>query len=221
MKWLTEFLISSIGRKLIMGLTGLFLVFFLAIHLFGNTNLLHNDGGEAFTKYVQFMKVNLIIKISAYMLYIFIVLHAIQGTLLWINNRKSKGKTYAVSTNANAGFAAKNMFYLGLLIFAFLVFHMGDFWLKMKTGSLDEFTLYSGVVATFKIPAYLVIYEIGIIALFFHLNHGFHSAFQTLGLNHSKYTPLIKGFGWIYSIGVSLGYFIIPLYVYFIVPIPA
>jgi len=221
MKWITDFLISSIGRKLIMGLTGLFLVFFLAVHLFGNINLLINDGGTAFTKYVQFMKVNPIIKTTAYILYLFIILHAIQGTLIWINNRRSKGKTYAVSTSANADFAAKNMFYLGVLIFVFLILHMGDFWLKMKTGSLDEFTLYSGVVATFKIPAYLVVYEIGIIALFFHLRHGFQSAFQTLGLNHGKYTPGIKAVGWIYSVVISLGYFIIPLYVYFVVPVPA
>jgi len=221
MKWLTDFLISSIGRKLIMGMTGLFLVFFLAVHLFGNINLLMNDGGIAFTKYVQFMKVNPIIKTTAYILYLFIILHAIQGTLLWISNRRSKGKTYAVSTSANADFAAKNMFYLGVLIFVFLVLHLGDFWLKMKTGSLDEYTLYSGVVATFKIPAYLVIYEIGIIALFFHLRHGFQSSFQTLGLNHVRYTPIIKAVGWIYSIVISLGYFIIPLYVYFVVPVPA
>lgn len=221
MKWIIEFLISSIGRKLIMSLTGFFLIFFLAVHLFGNTNLLHNDGGDAFTQYVQFMKVNPIIKITAYMLYFFILLHAVQGTLLWIRNRRAKGNTYAVSTTENAGFAAKNMFYLGVLILVFLIFHMGDFWLKMKTGSLDEFTLYSGVVATFKMPGYLVIYEIGIIALFFHLKHGFQSAFQTLGLNHGKYTPLIKGFGWFYSIVICLGYFIIPLYVYFVVPVPA
>jgi succinate dehydrogenase / fumarate reductase cytochrome b subunit len=221
MKWITDFLISSIGRKLIMGLTGLFLVLFLAVHLFGNVNLLINDEGEAFTNYVQLMKLNPVIKLTAYLLYLFIILHSIQGTLLWINNRRAKGQSYAVSTSANASFAAKNMFYLGVLIFVFLVLHMGDFWLKMKTGSLDEYTLYSGVVATFKIPGYLVVYEIGIIALFFHLRHGFQSAFQTLGLNHSKYTPVIKAVGWLYSIVISLGYFIIPLYVYFVIPTPA
>jgi succinate dehydrogenase / fumarate reductase cytochrome b subunit len=216
MKWIINFFTSSLGRKLIMSLTGLFLILFLIVHLTGNIKLLADDGGKSFTDFVVFMEHNPLVKITAWGLYLFILLHAIQGTIIWITNRRTKGKGYAVNTLANATWASKNMFYLGVLIFVFLVIHMGDWWLELKMlKQYDDAALYQNVIDTFKIPAYVIIYDLSMIALFFHLHHGFQSAFQTLGLNHKKYTPLIKGLGWIYSILVPLGFFLIPIYIYF------
>jgi succinate dehydrogenase / fumarate reductase cytochrome b subunit len=201
-----------------MSLTGLFLILFLVVHLIGNIKLIADDGGKSFTDFVIFMEHNPLVKITAWGLYFFIILHAIQGTIIWFINRRTKGKGYAVNTSANATWASKNMFYLGILIFIFLVIHMGDWWLELKIlHEYDDAALYQNVIDTFKIPGYVILYEIAMIALFFHLKHGFQSAFQTLGVNHKKYTPIIKGLGWIYSIVVPLGFFIIPLYVYFFI----
>ena len=129
MKWLTHYLTSSIGRKLTMSLTGLFLILFLIVHLVGNLQLLKDDEGMAFNKYTYFMTHNPLIKTISYGLYAFIILHTIQGILLWLANRKAKGQTYAVKAiPPGVNWASQNMALLGTLILFFLIIHMGDFW---------------------------------------------------------------------------------------------
>ena len=224
MSWFFRFLSSSLGQKLIMSLTGLFLISFLLVHLAGNFQLLKNDGGEAFNTYAEFMTTNPIIFAISIGLYTFILLHAIQGVFIAIKNRKAKGSKYAVSTTENASFASKNMAILGVLVFAFLLIHMGDFWLKMKMGKLSmaEYSgydhavndLYERVSIAFKVLWIVIVYVIGQIALAFHLWHGFSSAFQTLGLNHKKYTPIISFIGKSYSILIPLGFALIPILMY-------
>ncbi len=225
MSWLITFFRSSIGRKLIMSLTGIFLITFLIVHLIGNLQLLYNDGGEAFNTYAYFMTNNPLIKTISYGLYFFIVVHAIQGILLAIYNRKAKGSKYAVNTHENASWASKNMALLGILVFAFLMLHMGDFWWKMKQNQLDMVTyasfdapvkdLFTRVSIAFQELWIVVAYIIGLLALMFHLLHGFDSAIQTLGIRHKKYTPLISLVGKAYSFLVPIGFAIIPLYIYF------
>ncbi|NNE27336.1 MAG: succinate dehydrogenase cytochrome b subunit [Saprospiraceae bacterium] len=224
MTWLTKFLTSSIGKKLVMSLTGLFLILFLVVHLVGNLQLLKDDGGEAFNVYAYFMTHNPLIKTASYGLYFFILLHTVQGIILAITNRKAKGSKYAVSTNSNGSWMSKNMALLGTLIFAFICIHMGDFWYKMKfTDQLalvkyDSFDvqvkdLYGRVVLAFEQTWIVVVYIIGMIVLALHLLHGFQSAFTTLGLRHKKYTPIINAIGIIYSILIPLGFAIIPIWI--------
>lgn len=225
MKWIINFLKSSIGRKLIMSLTGLFLILFLVVHLAGNLQLLKDDGGEAFNTYAYFMTHNPLIKFVSYGLYFLILLHTIQGILLAITNRAAKGSKYAVSTNENASWASKNMAMLGVLIFAFLCIHMGDFWWKMKRNVLQmvdvegyEFQvadLYGRVYEAYQETWIVIVYIIGLIALAIHLRHGFQSAFTTLGIRHKKYTPIINFIGVAYAFLVPLAFAIIPLYIYF------
>jgi len=186
---------------------------------------MYNDGGEAFNTYAYFMTNNPIIKTISYGLYFFILLHAIQGIIIAIYNRKSKGAKYAVTTSENSTWASKNMALLGLLVFAFLMLHMGDFWWKMKSGQLEQVNyagfdqpvndLFTRVSVAFEELWIVICYLIGVLALAFHLIHGFTSAFQTLGLRHKKYTPFIKAIGWLYSILIPVGFAIIPLYIYF------
>ena len=227
MKWLTHYLTSSIGRKMTMSLTGLFLILFLIVHLLGNLQLLANDGGESFNKYGHFMTHFLPIEIIAYGLYAFIVLHAIQGLLLWRANKKSKGTTYiAKIASPNTTWSSRHMALLGTLILAFLFIHMGDFWAKVKLHQLDLKTyasynngvgvddLYTRVTAAFHNPFIVIIYLVGQAVLAFHLWHGFQSAFQTLGVNHPKYTPLIKGLGKFYSVVVPALFALIPVYMF-------
>jgi len=223
MNWFTKFLTSSIGRKLSMSLTGLFLIVFLLVHLIGNFQLLIPDGGEAFNVYAKFMTTNPIIQFTSYGLYAFILLHAVQGWLLWANNRKARGgQGYAVqatrATGTNAGIA-KRMGALGTIVFIFLVIHMWQFWFRMKFGDLPMLNydgesvkdLYSPVKAAFTNIGFVLFYVVAMFFIGLHLKHGFQSAFQTLGLNHQKYTPFIKLLGNAYAILIPLGFALIPI----------
>ncbi|MGA0283176.1 MAG: succinate dehydrogenase cytochrome b subunit [Saprospiraceae bacterium] len=226
MSWISEFLTSSIGKKLVMSLTGLFLIIFLLVHLTGNLQLLIPDEGKAFNIYADFMSNNPLIKVISLGLYAGILLHAIQGILIAWNNKKAKGQSYAVSTYENGSWMSKNMGLLGLLIFAFLAIHMGDFWVKVRfTDSLEMVSypgwehelmnVYKRVNIAFSNIWIVIIYLIGLLALSLHLMHGFKSAFTTLGLEHRKYSPLIKWIGIGYAILIPIGYAIIPLFMFF------
>lgn len=231
MNWFTKFLTSSIGQKLVMSLTGLFLISFLVVHLAGNLQLLSSEGGEAFNTYAKFMTGNPIIKTISYGLYAMILLHAFQGLALWWKNRQARGSVkYAVKVTRAAegvsGSAAKQMAILGTLILAFLFIHMGDFWWAMKREAVPMTVcggepcqdLYIKVYSSFKQWWVVAAYMVGMIALAFHLRHGFWSAFQTLGLNHPRWTPLIKATAWVIAIALPLAYAIIPLYMFFVLP---
>ena len=227
MNWISRVLTSSLGQKVIMSLTGIFLILFLIVHMSGNLQLLADDGGRSFNIYAAFMSENPFIRVISIGLYASILLHAIQGIALALANRKAKGGKYAHGKVAGATWASKNMALLGILIFAFLCLHMADFWVKMRfTDSLTMVTyaghdeavqdIYSRVNVAFQELWLVAVYLIGVTALCLHLIHGFQSAFQTLGLTHKKYTPLINALGWIYSIAICAGFAIMPLYHYFL-----
>lgn len=229
MNWFVRFLTSSIGKKLIMSLTGLFLCLFLVVHLAGNLQLLLDDGGEAFNIYAYIMTHNPLIKTVSYGTYFFIILHAVQGIILAIQNRKARSSRYAVAVTRTTGtnsFAARQMALLGSLILVFLGIHMGDFWWKMKSGQTslvkyDSFdkevqNLYEKVEASFAVEWVVIFYVIAMIGLSFHLLHGFQSAFQTLGLNHKKYTPFIKVLGKGFAIIIPALFALIPIYYMFV-----
>lgn len=221
MSWLTKFLTSSIGRKLIMSLTGLFLVQFLLIHLIGNLQLLVDDGGQTFNEYAYMMTNNPVIKTVSWLLYGSILLHAIQGIILWRQNSGARKTRYAVA-NPVTNKVAQNMGWLGMIILVFILLHMWQFWYQMHWGGLPTQdygngavkNLYGPVAAAFKNPLYVGVYVISMIVIALHLKHGFQSTFQSLGLNHKKYTPFIKTLGNLYAILVPLGFAIIPIFFY-------
>lgn len=223
MNWFMNFLTSSLGRKLIMSLTGLFLIIFLLVHLVGNLQLLIDDQGEQFNIYAKFMTSNPLIKTVSYLLYLSILVHAFQGWAIWRQNRTARGnQRYAVqhlrAVNTNAGFA-KNMGWLGTIIFIFLLIHLYQFWLQMKLGTLPmvEYggesykNLYIPVKEAYSNIGYVIFYVLSMVVIAMHLYHGFQSAFQTLGLNHKKYTPFIQFLGKAYSFLIPLGFAIIPI----------
>ena len=222
MSWFFNFLTSSIGRKLLMSLTGLFLISFLPIHLLGNLQLLNNDGGTSFNVYAKFMTSNPVIKTVSFLLYGSIILHVVQGLLIWGKNKTAKGSKYAVSSTKTTTFSSRNMGWLGMIILVFLILHLFQFWFKMKMGYLDMVNidgaqvkdLYTPVALAFSQWWYVLIYVVSMIVIGLHLYHGFQSSFQTLGLNHKKYTPLIHGIGTAYSILIPLGFALIPILFY-------
>ncbi len=219
MSWFGSFLKSSIGQKIIMSLTGLFLIQFLAVHLIGNLQLLANDGGQQFNLYAKFMTTNPVIKTVSYLLYASILLHAVQGLWLWSRNKAAKGGKYAVMAKESSTYASRNMGWLGIIILVFIILHLWQFWFQMKMGWLEMKTydgvevknLYAPVAYAFKQWWYVLIYVLAMGVIGLHLHHGFQSAFQTLGLNHKKYTPLIKFLGTAYAILVPLGFALIPI----------
>jgi succinate dehydrogenase / fumarate reductase, cytochrome b subunit len=224
MNWIVLFLKSSLGKKIIMSLTGLFLCLFLVIHLLGNLQLLKNDGGEAFNIYTYFMTHNPLIKVISYVTYLFIILHTIQGLVLYFQNRASRKQNYKSKAASDTSFSARNMALLGSFILLFLITHMGDFWFKMKRGVLAKVNyegyeniqdLYSRVATAFDQWWIVLFYFLGMVVLGYHLYHGFQSAFQSLGINHRKYTPIIKGIGIVFCLLVSIGFAIIPIIHFF------
>ncbi|MGB0840086.1 MAG: succinate dehydrogenase cytochrome b subunit [Chitinophagales bacterium] len=209
MSWLTHFLTSSVGKKLLMSLTGLFLCLFLVIHLGGNFTLL--GGADMFNEYSEGMANNPLIKVVAYVLYIAILLHTIQGILLYFKNKAARPVKYAVTKSNGANWSSRNMAILGSIIFLFLGFHLSGFWYQFKFGEIPTTATgannyYEVVYTAFKQAWIVGVYILSQIVLAFHLWHGFASAFQTLGFNHKKYTPIIKTIGFAYSILVPLGF---------------
>jgi succinate dehydrogenase / fumarate reductase, cytochrome b subunit len=225
MSWFSTFIGSSIGQKLQMALSGIFLILFLVVHLVGNLQLLADDGGEAFNTYSYFMTHNPLIKTISYLLYASILWHAVQGLRLWLGNKSARSTGYAVTHSRSSETTSRNMAWFGIIILVFIILHMWQFWFQMKFGSLPERTytnfdypvkdLYVIVAAAYSNIYYVLFYVISMVVIGLHLWHGFWSAFQTLGLAHKKYTPLIKGIGAAYSVLIPFGFAIIPLWFYF------
>ena len=226
MAWFSQFLNSSIGAKLVMALTGLFLILFLSVHLAGNLQLLKDDGGEAFNTYAYFMTHNPLIKVISWGNYFFILYHAFTGIRLWLANRAARGGTnYAVQSTKNSGFSARNMAWFGIIILVFIILHMVQFWGVMHFGDLAEVSypnhpepvadLFTLVADTYKNGFFVAFYVVSMGVVGLHLWHGFQSAFQTIGLNHKKYTPLIRFVGMAFSVGLAVGFAVIPVLSYF------
>jgi succinate dehydrogenase / fumarate reductase cytochrome b subunit len=143
MNWFTKMFNSSIGQKLIMALTGLFLCSFLIIHMVGNLQLFKADSGLAFNKYAVFMTTNPLIKTVSYLLYFSILFHAFKGILLVFSNKKARPVQYAmVDGKANSHWTSRNMGLLGTIILVFIVVHMSNFWYEYKFGHVP-YTRYT------------------------------------------------------------------------------
>ncbi|HYC85512.1 MAG TPA: succinate dehydrogenase cytochrome b subunit [Chryseosolibacter sp.] len=222
MNWFTNFFSSSIGKKLIMALTGLFLILFLVVHLAGNLQLLHSDEGKAFNQYAKFMTSNPIIKTISIVNYLFIIFHVVWAIILSVNNRKARGaQGYAVTRNPSS-WSSRNMGILGTLILIFLVIHLRTFWYEMHWGAVpvanydgeDVKDLFRTVHVAYSELWYVILYVVSMGVLGFHLYHGFGSAFQTLGLNHVKYNGAIKFVGVAFAIIVPALFALIPVFIY-------
>lgn len=222
MNWFTKLLSSTLGRKLMMALTGLFLILFLVVHLIGNLQLLKEDEGEAFNVYAHFMTSNPLIKVVSYVNYAAILIHVLWAILLTRLNSRARGSQgYAVTKNSSP-WTSRNMGILGTLIFIFLVIHLKGFWYEMHWGGIAKTTyegkdykdLYAVVDKAYSQGWYVGIYVLSMLVLAFHLWHGFASAFQTLGLNHLKYNPVIKFVGRAFAIIVPALFALIPIWMF-------
>jgi len=148
MNWIVSFINSSLGKKLLMALTGLFLTLFLIVHLIGNLQLLKPDNGYAFNTYAVFMTSNPLIKFISYGLYAMILLHAVKGLLLAGSNMNARKSKYAVNAgNSTSSWTSRWMGVLGSFILIFIVLHMAGFWFKYKFGEVP-YTQYTTSLMT-------------------------------------------------------------------------
>ncbi len=233
MTW-KHFFTSSIGKKLIMGLTGLFLITFLVVHCSINAMIFFNDGGETFNHWAHFMGTNLIVRTMEIGLFAGLLLHIIQGFVLWAQNYKARPVKYNMNkASENSKWYSRSMGLLGTLLLLFLVLHIYHFWTPSRLGGIggihalpettlsaeyngqDVLNLYAEMQMVFTDNLLIVIiYILGVISLAWHLLHGFQSAFQTLGINHKKYTPIIKVLGIAFSIIVPIIFALMPIAFY-------
>jgi len=214
MGWFSNFTSSSIGRKFLMGITGLFLVTFIAVHLLVNSFSLVS--AELFNAGSHFMGTNPLIQAMQYVLAAGFLFHIVMGIVLTIKNNAARPVKYAMNKpGENANIASRSMIYTGVLVMLFLFLHLKDFFVPIKFQHGTYGTDYDLLVTVFSNPLYVGIYVVAFILLSIHLYHGFQSAFQTIGVNHPKYTPAIKFLGVLYCFIVGLGFSAIALFHYF------
>ena len=215
---------SSITKKIWMSLFGLFLMTFLVVHLSINLLLLFDPSRELFNIAAHFMGTNPLIQIFQWVLFAGFIFHIILGVILQIQNWMARPKGYKITGFSEDSIFSKYMIYTGIVIFIFLVIHMGNFFVLKMQGNVPEFHQSGAgemedmgllVVNLFHSTGYVIFYVVMLLFMGFHLDHAFQSAFQSLGLNHKKYTPFIKGFGHFFAIVITAGYIIIPLFIYF------
>lgn len=218
MNWLSAFLNSSLGKKLLMSITGISLILFLIVHCAINAAIFLNDGGVTFNEAAEFMGTNPLIRTLEIGLFAGLLLHIYNGLQLWLNNKKKRPVAYAMVDGAsNSTWYSRSMGLLGSLLLIFLVVHLKHFWVESRiTGGItEEHTLFNEMQLVFQNPLAVVIYVLGCISLAYHLLHGFQSAFQTLGWNHPQYTPLVQSIGVVYSIIVSIVFAAMPIAMHF------
>jgi succinate dehydrogenase / fumarate reductase, cytochrome b subunit len=222
MNWFTKLLSSSLGKKVIMSLTGLFLISFLVIHCTINAMIFLNDGGATFSHWGHFMGTNPLIRLMEIGLVLGFLFHIVDGYLLLKQNRSARPVRYAKVTQPhNTNWYSLSMGLLGTLILIFLVIHTSHFWIpnRMSQGLTNweegEIDLYAKMLVVFQEPWIVMVYVLGCISLFWHLLHGFKSAFQSLGLNHLKYNGLIGFVGTAFAIIVPFIFALMPISIYF------
>ncbi|MEO5584241.1 MAG: succinate dehydrogenase cytochrome b subunit [Flavobacteriales bacterium] len=216
---------TSLIKKYWMALTGLFLITFLVVHAAINAMIYFNDGGVTFNTWAHFMGTNLIIRTMEIVLFLGLILHVVDGLMLWKQNRAARPQDYVFAKhNANSKWYSRSMGILGTLILLFLIIHLWHFWVKTRhiAGTMEPYgvdaagqeNLFALMQDVFSNPIVVVVYVLGCFSLFWHLLHGFKSAFQSLGLNHPKYNGAIAFCGAAFSIIVPLLFASMPVTMY-------
>lgn len=207
-----------------MSLAGLFLIVFLIVHL-GINLLVLLESPEAFNRAAHFMGTNVIVKIMEIVLFGGLLLHMLYACIVTIQNWIARPRGYKKANYSQTSVFSKYMFHTAVVLTIFLVLHLLDFYIKSEFfGELEEVNydgkivhnLASLVIARFQIKWVVWVYLIALLGLGFHLHHGFQSAFQTLGINHPVYTPVIKTAGVIYTVLITGGFMSIPILVFYL-----
>jgi len=223
MNW-TQLFNSSIGKKIVMALTGIFLVVFLVVHCYVNANVFFENPDVNFNKAAHFMGTNFLVRVTEIGLFAGFLLHIVQGYKLEFQNRSKRNSRYAVTAgNKTSKWYSRSMAILGTLILLFLIVHLAHFWVPSRITGLEEVTyegkiyhnLYLEMQNVFAQPWAVALYILGCFSLSWHLLHGIQSASQTMGWTTKNYFPLIKKTGVVFSILVPLIFALMPLHMHF------
>ena len=223
---MNNYITSTIFRKILAALSGLFLTLFLLGHLAGNLQLFISgiEGQTQFNKYALFMTTNPVVKILSIVTYLSILLHVILTLYLSFKSRQARPIGYAVSSgSANSTWSSNNMAILGSFLLLFIIVHMRSFWYEMHFGDmpyqhLDDGTkikdLYLITTSAFANPIYTLFYVLSMLALALHLKHGVESAVQTIGLKLPNYEKSLKYIGSFIAVVIPVTFASIPIYLY-------
>ena len=209
MNWLTGTIWTSLGKKLLMAVTGLCFCVFLTTHLLGNLTLY--AGKDAFNSYAAHLHaLGPVITVFEWGLLVFALVHVGTGLLLFYQNFRSRPVRYAVNKQGGGRtLGSGTMPYTGVILLGFVIVHLMNFHFVDKTHT----SIFEIVSGAFSKPGYVVVYTFAMIVAAVHVSHGLWSAFQTLGANHPKYTPLLRGLSLVFSVVVGIGFGFIPIYV--------
>jgi succinate dehydrogenase / fumarate reductase cytochrome b subunit len=209
MNWFINTIWTSVGKKLMMAVTGLFFCVFLVLHLAGNLTIYM--GKDVFNSYAQHLhSLGPLLTLAEWGLLIFAIIHISSGLLLFYQNFKARPTRYAVNKRAGGRtLGSATMPYTGVILLLFVIIHLFNFHFVDKTHT----TIFQIVSNAFAQPGYVLIYTFAMITAAVHVSHGFWSAFQTLGANHPKYTPLLRGLSLVFCLIVGIGFGFIPVYV--------
>lgn len=212
---------TSITQKLTMGLAGFFLMSFLLVHLAVNLLMLCNDNGLTFSLAVEFMTTNILIKVFEYVLFTAFIVHILLGIFLKLKNKTARPINYSICTKSESSFFSRYMIWTGLLVLIFLILHFFHFYfvkigLVAKPEVADNVhDFYPMAKVLFQNNFYFTVYVVLISVLGLHLYHAFQSFFQTLGFPQGQFFKVIKIIGLIYSLIISVGFNLIPIYFMF------
>ena len=216
--WLSN---SSIGRKVVMSISGLFLILFLTFHM--SMNLVAVISEDAYNAVCKFLGANWYALVGTLVLAAGFVVHIIYAFWLTLQNRKARGNDrYAVNARPkNVEWASQNMLVLGIIVLLFFVLHLAQFWFKMQfneiTGILPDVNPHDGAALireTFRNPLFAVLYLVWFIAIWFHLTHGFWSAMQTIGINNKVWFERWKTISNIFATLIFIGFAVVVIYFY-------
>jgi succinate dehydrogenase / fumarate reductase cytochrome b subunit len=209
MNWFINMLGSSIGKKLMMAITGLCFCGFLVAHLAGN--LFIYGGRDAFNAYAMHLhSLGPLVNAAEICLLTFALIHVLTGATLFFDNLKARPNRYSVNQSAGGrSIGSATMPYTGFFLLLFVVFHLMNFHFVDKTHT----TIFDIVSKAFSNPYYVAFYILAMIIAGLHVSHGFWSAFQTLGANHPKYMPIIMMVGMAFSLVVGIGFGFLPVYI--------
>ncbi len=212
MGWLSKSLNSSIGKKIVMALTGLSLILFLSVHFLNNMFLFFGkDGFDLLVGSLDAVKP--LVRVAETALLLLFGFHIFNGIRLWWENKKANPDKYAINAaKENSTFFSRTMPYTGGILLLFLIGHLATIWVKFNFGMEGTHHYYDVVATMFQDLPTAIFYVIVMLVLGFHLNHGFQSAFQTFGWHHKKYTPLVEFIGTAYAVIFAVGFAAIPIY---------
>jgi len=216
MSWFRRVFLSSVAKKFWMGVTGLLLCLFIAFHL--AANLLFFLGPTTYNGFSSLLEKIPILEILEIKLFLLFFVHIILGGALWLENRRARGGRYVKYGTKRGGAEttiSKTMIYSGLLVFVYLIVHVGRFVFSdvpMAHGHADFYTLNTQF---FSNPLYSLWYVVGVAVLAFHVSHGFQSALRSIGVNHDVYTPVIAWVSRAAALVVGVGFASVPVYVLF------